>query len=288
MLPEIEFRIARFLEIPLAIVTNPTQPLIVPQYNLARMRRIHNVESDKLAPAIHTSLRIAAAVVRNLKEPLPPFDLPTNPSNLRKEILTKASVVSFEELLDLTWKSGIPVIPLKTLPSPNFQGLACMIGDRPVIILGHKIDMPGRVAFIIAHEIGHIVYGHCKKGIIVVDEEDGQDDTHEEHEADEYAKKLFTGDNTVPDIGNGDFKSLAERAYRIEQELGISAGYTLFTWAARTRDYTRATMAAKALYINGGARLLTKNVFRKYVQIEGVSETDSALLSCIGFDKEPE
>lgn len=273
---------------PLTLVSNPAQSLIVPQYNLARMRRIHDVESDRLAPAIHTSLCIATAALRNIKKPLSPLDLSTNPLDLRKEILTRASAVSLEELLDLTWKSGIPIIPIDTLPSPNFQGMACMIGGRPVIILGHKIEVPGRVAFIVAHEIGHIVYGHCKKGIIIVDEEEDQDDTCEEHEADDYAKKIFIGENIVPDIGNGDFKSLAERAYQIEQDLGISAGYTLFTWAARTGDYKRATLAAKALYIDGGARLLVKEVLRKYVEIECASETDSALLSCIGVDKESE
>ena len=38
------------------------------------------------------------------------------------------------------WKLGIPIVPLDLLPAPGFQGMSCLVEDRPVILLGHKHD----------------------------------------------------------------------------------------------------------------------------------------------------
>jgi len=281
LLAEIEFRVARFLDTSIAAVKDPQEPLTPPQYNFVRMRRIHDIEHDRLAPAIHTALRIASAVLRNLSPSTTYLPIPSDPIQLRDMLLSNEHSVTLEGLLSYLWKNGIPVIPIDVLPSPSFQGMTCFIEGRPVIALGHKHDAPGRSAFIIAHEIGHITSGHCNQGAIIVDEEDDFERSQDEHEADHYATKLFIGKNDVPKISSKEFKSIAEEAYQIELFLGINAGFTIFNWGKLNNDFTTAGRALKALYMHSGARLTVKEHLQKNISHDGVSESDQALINCI-------
>ena len=71
LLPEIEIRVGRFLAVPLSTVSDPESPLEPLGYPGARLRCVRDIGRDRLAPAIHAAMRIAGAVVRNLKEPVP-------------------------------------------------------------------------------------------------------------------------------------------------------------------------------------------------------------------------
>ena len=72
LLQNIEIRIARFLGQPLRTVTAPTGTLAPPRYPNAQLRRARGMHRDRLAPAMHAAIRIAAAAVRNLRPTGPP------------------------------------------------------------------------------------------------------------------------------------------------------------------------------------------------------------------------
>lgn len=142
---------------------------------------------------------------------------------------------------------------MEMLPTPSFQGIACIVEQRPVILLGYKHDEPGRVAYLVVHEAGHVASGHCAADQPVVDEEDEiSDDADVERQADEYATQVLVGDSRVPQLPSSlrDFKDLARRASEIERANGADASAAVFEWARRTGDYATATMAVKALYRN--------------------------------------
>ena len=40
------------------------------------------------------------------------------------------------------------------------------------VVLGHRYDEPGRVAFLVAHEAGHIASGDCSPDTLVLDEDE--------------------------------------------------------------------------------------------------------------------
>ena len=289
LLPEIEVRVARFLGRSISLVRSPGEQLAAPEYAGAQLRRVRDVDRDRLAPAIHSALQIGGAVVRSLRNQPRGQALPTSGLEWRRTLETSGRAVTLDDLLGDLWQRGIPVVPLDVLPAPSFQGLACIVEEHPVILLGHKHDEPGRVAFFVAHEVGHIAAGDCTPGRPVVDEEDLiVDEAGMEKAADRFATQVLVGQESIPRLEGGGFKELATQAARLESDTGADAGMLLFAWAAQTGDYATATMAVKALYRGSGARRKLREHFDRHVDLASANETDRALLRCIHGDAEPD
>lgn len=288
VLPDIEIRVARFLQLPISEVRDPSVELTTPTYGRAQLRRVRDIDRDRLGPAIHTALQIAGAVVRSLRPAdRRPEVLPADAFTWRHQLSPAGQVVKLDDLLGDLWGRGIPVVPVDVLPAPTFQGLACIVEGRPVILLGHKIDQPGRVAYVVAHEAGHVVAGDCAPDQPVVDEEEEiADDSDMEHNADLFATRVLVGRDDIPNIDSGDFRELAQRAFKLEREIGAEASTIIFAWARRTGEYATASMAVKALYRHSGARNRLRDHFDRHVDIDAATETDRSLLRCVYGDRE--
>lgn len=283
LLLDIEIRVARFLGLPLAAVRNPESSLNPPKYPNAKLRRVRDIDRDRLAPAIHSAMQIAGAVVRSLRAPTPnPVVPPTNGLAWREQIVREQKTVTLDDILNDLWTRGIPVVPLDVMPAPSFQGAACVVEGRPVILLGHKHDVPGRVGLLVAHEAGHIAASDCVPNQPVFDEEvEILDDTEIERNADQYANHVIAGTDSFPLKDSGNFKQLANEASQLERTNGVDASFILFAWAARTGNYPKASMAVKALYRGTGARRQLREHFDRHVDFEAASESDRALLQCV-------
>lgn len=288
LLPEIELRVARFLDQPISVVRDPREQLSAPGFAGAQLRRVRDVDRDRLAPAIHATLQVAGAVVRNLRDaPSSTASLPASGVEWRRALGETNGALSLDDLLGDLWRRGIPVVPLDVLPAPSFQGLAAIVEGRPVVLLGHKHDEPGRVAFFVAHEAGHIAAGDCAPDQPVIDEDDLiVDEAAMEKAADRYATHVLVGQDAIPELDDGGFKALATQAAQLETEIGADASTLLFAWAAKTGDYATATLAVKALYRSSGARRTLREHFDRHVDLESATETDRALLRCVHGDAE--
>ncbi len=288
LLQDLEIRIARFLGHSVKAVADPNARLKPPPAK-AHLRRVRDIDRDRLAPAIHAAIRIASAVVRNLRKDQALVDslgfLPGEGLAWREQIKRIGPTPTLTDIAVDLWGRGIPVVPLDVLPAPYFQGMACIAEERPVILLGYKHDEPGRAAFLVGHEAGHIAAGDCEADQAIVDEEEEiADDSEIERRADLYATRLLMGDAVAAELRIGnvvDFKDLARRASDLERAIGVDASSLIFTWARRVGDYATATMAVKALYRNVGARRLLRELFARHVDIEGAPESDRSLLNCV-------
>lgn len=287
LLDDIELRVARFLGASLSLIRDPRASLSLPSYAGARLRHVRDVSPARLSPAIHAGMRIAAAAVRSLRDPEPiPKTPPTDGLHWRAAVKHPTKAVTLEDLLNDLWLRGIPVVPLETVPAPSFQGMACVIGGHPVILIGYKHDEPGRVAFLVAHEVGHITRGDCEPEQPVVEAEEILDHSNSEVKADQYAARVLVGADSVPKLDGGDFKVIATRAAQLERDTGADAGAIIWGWAARTGNYQTATMACKALYRASGARRRLRQHFDRHVDIEAAAESDRDLLRCVIGDSD--
>lgn len=288
LLPDLEIRVARFLRRSITEIRNPEVRLAAPSYAGAQLRRVRDIDHDRLGPAIHTALQVASAAIRSLRNPAQPISTPPLEAlQWRQEIQQAAPTVTLDGLLGDLWGRGIPVIPLDTLPVPRFQGLACVVEGRPVILLGHKNDEPGRVAFVVAHEAGHIAMGDCAPNQPVVDEEEEVADTTDmERNADRFATRLLVGGDTPPQINGSNFKQLAQQAALHESRTGADASCIIFTWARLNGDYAKASMAVQALYRGSGARAKLRQHFDLHVDLDTATESDRCLLRCVYGDPE--
>lgn len=283
LLTEVEFRIARFVGAPLAVVRDPSLPFSAPSYQNAQLRRVRDINRDRLAPAIHAALQVGAAVVRNMRVALAGLP-PDDPLAWRKGLTSTGRLILRDVAADL-WLRGIPIVHVATLPSPGFQGLVGIVEGRPVIVVGHNVEEPARLAFIIAHEVAHIVYGDCAPGHPVIDEgEEVTDDHTIEVRADAYAATLMTGGVSVPEVQASGFKELAKKAAAIEKSLHVDASAVVWAWARKTGNYAMATMAAQALYRTKGGKRTLRELFDEHVDVENASDSDQSLLRCLHGD----
>jgi hypothetical protein len=284
LLPDVEIRIARFIGAPLTVVRDPSAPLVPPNYDRAQLRRVRDISRDRLGPAIHTALQVGAAAVRTMAD-VPPSLPPVDALAWRKQLQSHRPVIHLDDVLADLWSRGIPVLHLEALPEPTFQGLACVVESRPVILLGHDLDEPARLAFIIAHEVAHIVFRDCAPGLPVVDEMEEVNDDHQiEKRADDFAINVVTGGVPIPDLRASSYKDLALKAAAVEKQAGVDASAVVWSWARRSGDYAKARMAAQALYrTRGGKRLLRTHTDRN-LDLSNASDSDRALLSCLHGD----
>ena len=283
LLADIELRVARFLAAPVASVRNADDTLVVPPYPGAQLRRVVDLDRDRLAPAIHAAIQIASAVVRSLREPSRPVNVPpVDALAWRAQISPGGSAVKLESVLADCWERGIPVVSIESLPAPSFQGLACVVGGRPVIVLGHKHDEPGRIAFLLAHEVGHLVAGDCNREHPVVDEQDEiVDDSDLESRADAYATGILAGSAGIPTVSAEKWKELASKAAAIERDTGVDAGAMIWAWARKSGNFSSAVLAVKALYRATGARKLLRRHLEQHIDFESAAESDRTLIRCV-------
>lgn len=285
LLPDIELRIARFLGLPLAEVRDPSRPLAAEAAHSTVLRKTQSTTVESLNPAIHTARRVAEAVLRNMPD-APPGAIPASPEAWRRELVSGTSPVTLEVMLRDLWGRGIPVVPMEHLPPPAFQGMACLIKGRPVIIIGQKYDVPSRIAFFVAHEAGHLAAGDCANGQTIVDEsETATDASAMEKKADRFASLVLLDGADPTKLRGADPRDLALSAYELQQKTGADAGALIFHWARSNGDnFMLATMAAKALYQDKGARRSMARFLTQNVNLENASETDRALLGLVTGD----
>lgn len=147
------------------------------------------------------SLMIAYSMAKRVGEMvayacLSPFKrLPNTPQKIRREILSSQSFVNLEGLINWCWGYGLPVVYFDGFPQTKkvhcFEGMIAYYDERPVIILSLKDGSMARFLLILAHELGHLVQGHLREGVLV-DEEIALDNVDgEEMEANGFAVGLL-------------------------------------------------------------------------------------------------
>ena len=181
------------------------------------------------------------------------FDLSS--MDIRKLILDEQQCVNLENLLALYWSLSIPVIQTNLLPLGT-KGMDAMVvteSGRFVVILARQSTTSASLAYILAHELGHIKCRHLEEIPIYVDVDTHKDLDEIEREANCFALELLTGnreiefdENTYPN--NAD--TLAKAVRKVGYEERIEPGTLALCYGYYTGRWAIATSAVKLLYEN--------------------------------------
>ncbi|MEB3233679.1 MAG: ImmA/IrrE family metallo-endopeptidase, partial [Leptolyngbyaceae bacterium] len=128
-----------------------------------------------------------------------------DPQAIRDHLLQRYPVVTLEGLTRYCLSCGIPVVHVSQFPEgqKKFDGMVGYFGDRsgthhskrPVIVIRKNHKSPAWLAFIVAHELGHIGHGHIQD-VAIVDEQinpNKQSNDQEEVDATEFGLEILFG-----------------------------------------------------------------------------------------------
>lgn len=160
-----------------------------------RFKRAQSVAESDLLVCSNVALRTAALAALCVSDG--ELSVPLSAAAVRNEILARGEPwVSLETIVDACWAAGIPVIHLSQLPpkAKKMDGMSAMVQGRPVIVVTRQNRASAWLAFIVAHELGHIVLGHLKENEAIVDNDVADLADDEEQQANRFALELLCGD----------------------------------------------------------------------------------------------
>jgi hypothetical protein len=154
-------------------------------------------QEGSLTNASAMAERVAELAAYAYTQPLQSFDH-IDSKAIHKKILVDSDFVTLENLLIFCWESGIPVIHTNCFPKgtgqKKFDGMVGKYGDRPVILISNNRKSSAWLAFIVAHELGHIICNHIKDSSIIDEKiEPNEQEDEQELEADQFAIEVLFG-----------------------------------------------------------------------------------------------
>jgi hypothetical protein len=200
-------------------------------------------------------------------------------AEIRRQILEQYPCLNLEGLLNFCSSSGIPVIHFSQVPQgcQRFHGMVTVLQGRPIILVSRNDQSPAWLTFIIAHELGHILWGHLADTDVLLDEEISlESDDQEEDEANRAAAELILGHPGISYDLWAKFlkaKTLADRAQQFAEEShndpGVIALNIAWNRAHRAKTKKEANIAwatgKKALQMLEGDRDAPRQINQRLV-----------------------
>ncbi|MGH3711292.1 MAG: ImmA/IrrE family metallo-endopeptidase [Pseudonocardiaceae bacterium] len=123
---------------------------------------------------------------------------PTSAQDLRDAILQSSGHVGMGELLTFCWAFGIPVLNVTVFPlgQKRMHAMTVRVATRYTILIGRESSFPAQIAYVVAHEIAHVLLRHVSDNTALLEMGDPLISTQpdeEEAEADRFALALLTG-----------------------------------------------------------------------------------------------
>lgn len=179
----------------------------------------------------------------------------TSAQRVRDAILSHAKFVDVTELLKFCWTLGLPVIQLRVFPlqAKRMQAMTVKVEERYAILLGFESRYYARVAYILAHEIGHILLGHLEHSDSLLDMDDpltiGNLDA-EEIGAERAALVLLTGredPKVIANLQSYNSRQLAQAAVDAANKERIDPGMLALCQGYATGKWTQTYGALKRI-----------------------------------------
>ena len=239
-----------------------------------------NTAIEKLTLASYLNWRVVEIVGVSVSEPYIP--MPDTSLQIREEILAKYSSINLESLIKYCWEHYLPVVHFNKFPKKicKTEGIAANFGDRPVIVIGSAHKASSKLLFIVAHELGHIMLGHVKDGMLLDENLQKQERDDEENQADRFAIELLFG-RTEPYKWDEklNFSQLKRMSQDFSKQERVAQGAVLLNYAYQKNDWKKVNGFLKTVepeLINAPA--VINDFLKIYLASEHLSDDTSDYL----------
>ncbi len=270
--------VCSFLGYSLISLLSPSQELTFTRQSGVKYKKGKGATVAEVALATQYAQGVARSVAAAYVDKAPVGKLP-EPKAWRDALLKKSGSnwITLDQILEAAWTQGIPVIHLKNFPTTGKKpdALVTMVVDRPVIVVLSGRKSPSWLAFIIAHELGHIHNKHVKPGETLVDEKmDAEADEVEEVEANDFAVNLLTGSGTLG-LNTSRAMSppcLSALCKEFSSNYRVAPGVVALNYAFTSGQWPLAMAALAMLEPRADAGKETKHAMKAYLNPDDLSE----------------
>lgn len=230
-------------------------------------------QRSQVAVAAHLYSTVAEIVSLSVKNPYQP--MPLNPLEIRNEILKNALKIDLNSLISYCWQYQLPVVHFDKFPNKvrKPDGVATIIHNRPVIVVGSTRKNAASLLFIIAHELGHILLGHVQDGGMLLDENlTTQDRDDEEKAANNFAVELLFGKPEPYSWERLEFRQLKQKATELSRSDRVDVGAILMNYAWHTNEWKIAYAILKSLNLNADASAQINVYLEQYLDMQNLDK----------------
>jgi hypothetical protein len=249
-----------------------------------KFKKQQNTENEDLKVSHYLAARIAELTAYACKTQYQPIDH-YSVTEIRTQILSRRKYVDLEGILEFCWRHGVPVIHFNEFPKgiKKFHGMvACFnIDIQPVITISLNDASPSRLAFILAHELGHIYKNHLDGKFLVDEKIELDSDDMEEVQANEFAIELLFG---KPDmiyykakVFNGN--QLASYAKNISERDSVDPGSIIWNYAWNKKDWAVARKGVKIIEGDANAPIIINGYLRNYLDWSKLNDDNQEYLA---------
>jgi hypothetical protein len=244
-------------------------------------------------------LALTVSEITQLARSEAPGEVPDLAATIRAAASDERGTVTLASLLEWSWRSRIPAIPL--IGGGGFAAAAWHLDNAPTVVVKDPRDSPSFWLFDLAHELGHLALGHVTAvGIVDVDEPGNVTNDVQEREASAFALDLLLPEHvqllalvrqhTHPDRPRPElrFKGavdwVAREANVAPGLLGFVAAYALTDVAEPKDRWGSATNLDKA---SGSARRQAQDIARAEIDLSALPELDRILIQVTVLEEKP-
>jgi len=249
--------LARNLGLDIRSLQKSDVPLACRAFGTTFYKKKQNVAEDDLRQAHCIAAR--AAQLGCFATSVPLADLPSSAAEIRATICKGENrLLSFGALLDYCWDMGIPVLHVSHFPkhARKMDGMAARVKGRPVIVLSKNDQFSAQLLFLLAHELGHVVFNHIgESGMVLDDKVDRESVDDAEIAANTFAVEMLTG---KPDTAywiprNMLAQELADWAQRASLRDKVDPGVVALNYAWNKGHWAVGLLALRIIEPNADA-----------------------------------